>query len=134
MTSESKKHKADAEKHENEPLFKRRKIENPTLAARLQGINHKFKFNPARNARADRIRELLQEAATEAAEIVAGSEQYDLGRTIHATDLIQQAKDTFVMAMMLPETPAAQAAAEAAKKPALDRTPEEAATVHAAKG
>ena len=100
MSAKGTKRKASDAETKDEPAAKKQK-RNPVVAARVKLINGQFKV-PEFNANATKIREAIQEAAEKVAAVVEGAEKHDVGRLIHALDLMQHAKDTACVSLMLP--------------------------------
>lgn len=72
---------------------------------RIAAIDTKLSLDVNQAVSISTIRVLIQECAQNVANIVknqAGVGDYDMGRLIHAMDLFQQAKDTAIMAIILP--------------------------------
>lgn len=71
---------------------------------RVAAMNTKLRMPMSVDVSLGKIRALIQECAKQVADTVRDSDNgdFDMGRLIHTMDLMQQAKDTASMSLILP--------------------------------
>ena len=88
----------------SEQQQKKRSRADVTIDARVAVIDGMFDLPNGTKDRFTAIRGAIQRAAAEVAEAVRGAGEggYDVGRLVAALDLMQQAKDTACVSLILP--------------------------------
>lgn len=92
------------EQNNNNNNVGQKRPRNDPVEVRIAAMNTKMDLELNVTTSLAIIRNLIQECAAQVAETVRNEANggYDMGRLIHAMDLLQQAKDTASMALILP--------------------------------